>query len=117
MSDATSRTQEQAKTCPFCAELVSAAARKCKHCGELIDADLRREVAQAGSWKPGVAALLSFFVPGAGQIYKGQVANGLVWLLLTAAGYAAFVIPGMALHLLCIFGAASGKPKPRIAKA
>ena len=61
-------------------------------------------------WSPGVAAVLSFFVPGLGQIYKGQIFNGLVWLVIVILGYVFFVLPGIILHLCCIFGAASGDP-------
>lgn len=32
---------------------------------------------------PGVATLLSFFLPGAGQIYNGQVGKGLAFLLVS----------------------------------
>jgi TM2 domain-containing membrane protein YozV len=57
-----------------------------------------------------VAAVLSLVIPGAGQMYKGQVLNGLVWLLLVAVGYALFIVPGIVLHLCCIFGASMGNP-------
>lgn len=33
--------------------------------------------------KPGVSALLSFVVPGVGQIYNGCVWRGLFWLVIT----------------------------------
>ncbi len=33
--------------------------------------------------KPGVAALLSFVVPGVGQIYNGCIWRGLFWLVVT----------------------------------
>lgn len=32
---------------------------------------------------PGVAAVLSFFVPGVGQIYNGNFLRGLFWLIIT----------------------------------
>lgn len=32
---------------------------------------------------PGTAALLSFIVPGAGQIYNGAFLRGIVWLIVT----------------------------------
>jgi TM2 domain-containing membrane protein YozV len=60
-------------------------------------------------WSPGVAAVLSFLIPGLGQIYKGQIFNGLVWFGIVILGYC-FVLPGIILHLCCIFGAASGDP-------
>jgi hypothetical protein len=43
-------------------------------------------------------------------MYKGQVGSGRVWLLVVIIGYAAFVVPGLILHLICIFSAASGDP-------
>lgn len=67
----------------------------------------------APAWSPGVAAVLSFFIPGLGQMYKGQVFNGLAWLAVTVVGYVALVVPGIILHLCCIVGAASGNPAKR----
>jgi TM2 domain-containing membrane protein YozV len=61
-------------------------------------------------WSPGIAAVLSLLWPGLGQIYKGQVLNGLVWMVMTVIGYVCFIVPGVVLHLLCIFGAARGNP-------
>jgi TM2 domain-containing membrane protein YozV len=33
--------------------------------------------------KPGTAAVLSFFVPGVGQIYNGAFLRGIFWLIVT----------------------------------
>jgi len=33
--------------------------------------------------KPGVAAVLSFFIPGVGQIYNGKFLRGIFWLIVT----------------------------------
>ena len=103
------------KKCPFCAEEVKAEAKKCKHCGELLDEEMRQEHAkktavQNQKWSPGVAAVLSLVIPGAGQMYKGQVGNGLVWLICTVLGYMFFILPGLVIHICCIVGAASGDP-------
>ena len=32
---------------------------------------------------PGLAALLSFIIPGLGQFYNGQFLWGIVWLIVT----------------------------------
>lgn len=61
-------------------------------------------------WNRGVAMVLSFLIPGAGQIYKGQPINGVAWLVVTAGGYCLFVLPGAALHICCVLGAAMGDP-------
>lgn len=33
--------------------------------------------------EPFIAGLLSFLIPGLGQIYNGQILWGLLWLILT----------------------------------
>jgi hypothetical protein len=118
------------KPCPFCEELILPTSKKCKHCGEYVDPAFRPQAAgtapqivinnssnaQVGGaypvkrWEPGVAALLSLLIPGAGQIYKGQPINGLVWFILTIAGYFFLIVPGVVLHLCCVIGAAMGNP-------
>lgn len=65
--------------------------------------------APAKQFSRGVAMVLSLLIPGLGQIYKGQLFNGLLWLVLTVVGYALFVVPGLVLHLLCIIGAGTGR--------
>ena len=65
---------------------------------------------QVDKWHPGVAAVLSLVIPGAGQMYKGQVVGGLLWLVATTVGYMLLVVPGLILHLVCILSAASGSP-------
>lgn len=33
--------------------------------------------------RAGVAAVLSFFLPGVGQIYNGDIWRGIFWLIIT----------------------------------
>ena len=33
--------------------------------------------------RPGIAAVLSFVVPGLGQIYNGDILRGVFWLIIT----------------------------------
>jgi TM2 domain-containing membrane protein YozV len=76
------------------------------------DFDLVRE----RSFNPLIAGVLSFIVPGLGQLYKGQFWGALLWFLLTGAGYALFVIPGVVLHFFCVLAAAfnsAGKERLR----
>ena len=61
-------------------------------------------------FSPGVAAILSLFVPGLGQLYKGQFFRAIVWFVIVVAGYCALVLPGVVLHACCILGALSGNP-------
>ncbi len=115
--------------CPFCSEEILATARKCKHCGEMLDPALRLQastpvqvnvqnvqtlapqaaigmVPSASRVEPGTAALLSFLWPGAGQIYARQVGSGIAWMLMVFVGYLFFVVPGLVLHIACVFSAA-----------
>ncbi len=32
---------------------------------------------------PGIAAVLSFFIPGVGQFYNGKFLRGIFWLIVT----------------------------------
>ncbi len=47
----------------------------------------------------GVPALLSFFIPGLGQIVKGQVGKGILILIGFFIGLAALVLPGVIIWL------------------
>jgi len=55
---------------------------------------------------PVLAAVLSLVVPGAGQLYTGNVMSALLWFVLVTAGYT-LILPGIFLHLFCIAFAAS----------
>ena len=74
-------------------------------------------MANTKEWNPGVAALLSFLIPGAGQIYKGKISVGLSWLVCVVAGYMMMVFPGIILHIFCIYKAHSGNPYEKEADA
>lgn len=55
---------------------------------------------------PGIAALLSLVVPGAGQFYAGRPGSAVMWFVCVAVGYL-LIVPGLFLHVLCIVSAAS----------
>ena len=63
-------------------------------------------------WSRFGAIILSFLIPGLGQLYKGQVINGIVWFVIVIIGYALLIIPGLILHLCCIVGAGMGNGDP-----
>jgi predicted RNA-binding Zn-ribbon protein involved in translation (DUF1610 family) len=119
--------------CPFCGEKILRRAIKCRFCNEFFDGrDSRPGTSQQinitpaaqpaihvnvtqpayrhPKWSPGVAMALSFFIPGMGQIYKGQLLNGLAWLVCTVIGYMLLIFPGLVIHICCVVGAGSGDP-------
>lgn len=100
------------KQCPFCAETIKADAKLCKHCHSVLDEELQRQQ-EARKWNPGVAAVLSLVIPGAGQMYRGKIGEGIVWLIIVVLGYVFLIIPGLLLHLCCIISAAS---RPQVRK-
>lgn len=52
---------------------------------------------------PGIAAVLSAFVPGLGHVYAGRMGAGLLWFLATGFGYWAILIPGILIHAASIY--------------
>lgn len=103
--------------CPECQREISSAAAACPGCGHPIRmiSSQQRPMSSgppvaAAQWSPGIAALLSFVIPGAGQMYKGAIGAGIVWFICTSIGYVLLIVPGLILHLICIFHAASGDP-------
>ncbi|MBI4035725.1 hypothetical protein HY383_02160 [Candidatus Daviesbacteria bacterium] len=66
------------------------------------DEDLRRQLRSFTSktnQKHGVPAILSLFIPGLGQIVKGQTGKGILILICTLIGYFVFVVPGLIIHI------------------
>ena len=91
--------------CSECNSKISDKAANCVNCGNPINNV--SEIKVVNKNEKGIAAILSYFVPGLGQMYRGKIASGFLWLLITLLGYACFIVPGIILHLICIGNAAS----------
>ena len=110
-------------SCSECKKDYLFEANNCPHCGcfngkkrnllrpleEYKEKPVRVQQQKENSPNPGVAAALSFFIPGMGQIYKGKILIGMVWLFFTVGGYTALVVPGVIIHMACVFNAYKGK--------
>lgn len=51
---------------------------------------------------PGVARVLSFFAPGLGHFYRGDMWFGIFWILFVPLGYLCLIIPGFVLHMYAV---------------
>ena len=65
----------------------------------------KKRITQKKGVKHGIPALLSLFLPGLGQMCKGEVLYGCVWLVFVVLGYLFLVIPGLVLHICCVIDA------------
>ncbi|HEU0016431.1 MAG TPA: hypothetical protein VFQ45_22315 [Longimicrobium sp.] len=107
--------------CRECGQKISSEAPTCPRCGVPHPVLLPdgTPAAAAAAWAVpytaprdnGLAGVLSFFVPGAGQIYRGRVGQGFAWMLAVPIGYVCFILPGLVLHALCIANAARDEPR------
>jgi TM2 domain-containing membrane protein YozV len=50
----------------------------------IVEGNMNRIIPRPTSMRePGIAAVLSFFIPGVGQIYNGKILRGIFWLIVT----------------------------------
>ena len=58
-----------------------------------------------------LAAGLSLWLPGAGQLYTGRFLSAILWFFAVGAGYV-LILPGLILHFFCVLAAASSAHAP-----
>jgi TM2 domain-containing membrane protein YozV len=66
----------QGKFCASCGSLINEKAVICPKCGVAVKS------LGTGEKNPGIAAVLSFFFTGLGQIYNGEIGKGLLMMIV-----------------------------------
>ena len=70
------------KYCSNCGAQIDANAEICPKCGvRIFPAPTLTRTLPVERKSEGIAAVLSFFIPGLGQIYNGQISKGLVMII------------------------------------
>lgn len=99
--------------CLDCKKEISKRAETCPHCGRPIKTSESIQSIETTErkkdWNPGIAAVLSLIIPGAGQMYKGEIGIGIGCFIAIAILYGSSIVLGAILHLICVINAASGK--------
>ena len=84
-----------AKYCSNCGSEIDEKAEICPKCGVRVRA-VRAEVKSAG-----IAAIASFFFPGLGQIYNGEILKGFMFMIIGGVFFLLiFVLIGFILYPL-----------------
>jgi TM2 domain-containing membrane protein YozV len=82
-----SSSSKNFKYCFNCAAEIDARAEICPKCG------VRQPSLQKTEFKsPGLAAVLSFLIPGLGQIYCGKIGKGILFLVLAIVSAVLIII-------------------------
>jgi len=81
LAEATIKPGPDEKYCSECGAIIKKAAEICPKCGVRVKGHETR--IQATQLKnPGLAAILSFFFTGLGQIYNGQIGKGILFIII-----------------------------------
>jgi TM2 domain-containing membrane protein YozV len=72
--------KEGTKFCSNCGKSIDEKAEICPHCGVRVkEAPTHTHVEKKST---GIAAVLSFLIPGLGQIYNGQIGKGILFIIV-----------------------------------
>ncbi|MCE5295900.1 MAG: DUF5683 domain-containing protein [Euryarchaeota archaeon] len=93
----------QIKYCPNCGAQIDYRAEICPKCGMRVSqAQVQYQPMPAKPTKSeGLAAVLSFLIPGLGQIYNGQIGKGLIMIIAAiVCGVLMLLLIGIVLYLI-----------------
>lgn len=82
MAGETGSTAGDVRYCRSCGNEIKREAELCPECGVRQEDDSTSGVSEKD---PGIAAVLSFLIPGVGQLYNEQIARGVIVLVAYAA--------------------------------
>jgi TM2 domain-containing membrane protein YozV len=90
--------------CRYCGSaLKNKAVEICPSCGMRLKEP--KNVITQEEKNPGIAALCSFFIPGLGQVYNGEVGKGIAILFGTLIGALFLLIPGIIVWIYGMYDA------------
>jgi TM2 domain-containing membrane protein YozV len=88
--------EKKIKYCPNCGEKIDEKAEICPKCGVRVKEAPIQPTAQKSA---GLAVVFSFFIPGLGQIYNGQIGKGILFIIVGAIlALTIFVLVGFILY-------------------
>lgn len=91
----------QARFCPHCRQKVPLDASKCGSCHEWLDGRVRPLI------NSGIAAILSFLIPGLGQACQRRIFVGIICFTIPMIAYCSGFWPiGLLIHLAIVIEAA-----------
>ena len=87
--------------CTKCGSYNEGGSRFCSSCGQPLDGAMTGSFnrVQVFQKSMGIAILLSLFIPGAGQMYTGKVARGLIVLVLSIVFLMTYILAIVSLVL------------------
>ncbi|MGL4669799.1 MAG: zinc-ribbon domain-containing protein [Methanobacteriaceae archaeon] len=99
-SEKNSESGKETKFCSNCGAEIDAKAEICPKCGVRASG-----ISENQKKEPILSTVLSFLIPGIGQIYNGQTVKGLILLVGYVMGIFLFFIPGIIVWAYGIYDA------------
>lgn len=87
--------KKDTKFCSKCGKKIDIEAEICPKCGVRV----KTPPSHTEHKSTGVAAVLSFIIPGLGQIYNGQIGKGIIFIIISVIlAFTIFILIGFVLY-------------------